>query len=166
MNFTNRICQTLHEEHQANIALLDRVEGLIARQRRVPPNIADPSVARLISDLATDMAAEVERHFDFEERQLFAYLEARGDNAIGVHLTDEHSIIRPLIIRLAEIARGAVARGFDEASWNEFRRLGAELCQRLLAHIHKEEAALLPLIEDNMDSETEVRLHEEYLGNA
>ncbi len=73
--------------------------------------------------------------------------------------------MRPLGLRLAALARGACAAGFDAASWDEFRKIGQELCDRLLAHVQKEEGALLPLLEDSMDAETETRLYGEYVGN-
>jgi hemerythrin-like domain-containing protein len=164
MNFSNRICQTLHDEHLANIALLQRVGQLLA-QGRDPPNI-EQSVQRLLSDLDSGMAKEVKRHFDFEERALFAYLDSIGESAIGAHLTQEHAMLRPLIAQLCETAHATKERGFDAESWNQFRRLGAELCGQLSAHIHKEEMALLPLIEENMDPETEIRLYQDYMENV
>jgi hemerythrin-like domain-containing protein len=162
MNFSNRISQTLHEEHRATVELLERLEHLMTQHRRGAPDIGDPAVKRLLSDLATGMADEVQRHFDFEERHLFAYLDTIGDSAIGAHLTDEHSAMRPLGTRLVEMAHSAAERGFDEAAWAEFRRAGGELCERMLAHIQKEEMALLPLCEESMDAETEARLCQEY----
>ena len=164
MNFSNRICQTLHDEHLANIALLQRIGQLLAQGRDPPDN--DQAVQRLLSDLDSGMASEVKRHFDFEENALFAYLDSIGESAIGAHLTQEHSVLRPLIAQLCETAHATKERGFDAGSWNQFRRLGAELCGQLSAHIHKEEMALLPLIEDNMDPETEIRLYQDYMENA
>jgi iron-sulfur cluster repair protein YtfE (RIC family) len=73
--------------------------------------------------------------------------------------------MRPLGLRLAALARAASAAGFDEASWAEFRKTGQELCERLLGHVQKEEMALLPLLEDTMDAETEAKLYSEYVGN-
>ena len=67
---------------------------------------------------------------------------------------------------MAALARAASANGFDAAKWNEFRMLGAELCERLLAHVQKEEMALLPLLEENMDADTEARLYREYVEIA
>ena len=164
MTFSNPICQTLHDEHLANIALLQRVGQLLA-QGRDPPN-NDQAVQRLLSDLDSGMANEVKRHFDFEEHALFAYLDSIGESAIGAHLTQEHSMLRPLIAQLCETAHATKERGFNVESWNQFRRLGAELCEQLSAHIQKEEMALLPLIEENMDSETEVRLYQNYMENV
>ncbi len=167
MSFTNRISQTLHEEHRATIALMERLEQLLARHRRgARPDIGDRSVAQLLSDLSTGVEAEVERHFAFEENHLFAYLDAIGDDVIGAHLTDEHAVMRPIGVRIAGLARAAAAKGFDETEWDEFRRLGQELCERMLAHVQKEEMALLPLLEESMDAETEARLYQDYAGNA
>src|SRR3974377_1830380 len=165
MNFHNRICQTLHDEHLANIALLQRVGQLLGSQGRAPPN-NDQIVQRLLSDLSSGMASEVKHHFDFEENALFTYLDSIGESAIGTHLTQEHSMLRPLITQLCETAQATKGRGFDAESWNQFRRLGAELCGQLSAHIQKEEMALLPLIDENMDPETEIRLYQDYMENV
>ncbi|HXZ22218.1 MAG TPA: hemerythrin domain-containing protein [Pseudolabrys sp.] len=167
MSFTNRISQTLHDEHGATVALMERLEQLLARGRRGgPPIKSDSNVARLLSDLSSGIESEIERHFAFEEDHLFTYLEAMGDAGIGEHLTSEHEAMRPLGKRVAELARAAMANGFTSAEWDEFTRLGQELGGLMLAHVQKEEMALLPIIEDNMDSETEARLYQEYVENV
>jgi hemerythrin-like domain-containing protein len=167
MSFANPVSQALHEEHRSTVALMERLEQLLARHRRGgPPNTADRGVAQLLADLSAGVETEVQRHFAFEEDHLFSYLTAMGDEAIGAHLTDEHSAIRPIGVAIAGLARGAVEQGFDQAKWEEFRRLGQELCERMLAHVQKEEMALLPLLEENMDADTASRLLQEYLDNA
>jgi hemerythrin-like domain-containing protein len=166
MSYTNRISQTLHDEHGATVALMERLEQMLARGRRGPPEKADGNVARLLSDLSAGMEAEIERHFAFEEEHIFTYLEAIGDVDIGEHLTDEHAAIRPIGTRVAEIARAAATDGFSPVEWEEFARLASDLCDRMLAHVQKEEMALLPVIEENMDPETEERLYQEYVENA
>lgn len=167
MSFTNRISQTLHEEHRATTALMELLENLIVRQGRSgPPNVSSRGTAQLLSALSAGVEAEVERHFAFEEQKVFTYLEAVGDAEIGAHLTSEHQAMRPLGIRLAALARGAAVHGFDAPGWDEFRRLGQELCERMLAHVQKEEMALLPLLEETMDAETEARLYQDYVENV
>ena len=166
MNFTNRISQVLHEEHRATIALMERLEQLVTRYKAKAPDPQDRAVQQLLSDLSTGVQAEVERHFDFEEGQLFPYLEAAGDQAIGAHLASEHEAMRPLGLQLAGLAREASGQGFDQAKWDEFRRVGLELCARMLAHVQKEEMALLPLLDEVMDPEAEARLYEDYVDNV
>jgi hemerythrin-like domain-containing protein len=166
MSFANRISQALHEEHRATVALMERLEVLLARNRHEPPDTAAVGVAKLLGDLATGVETDVRRHFDFEEVRLFTYLDAVGDQAIGAHLTDEHSIMRLLGTRLAEVAREAATSGFDEASWAEFRRLGQEFCERVITHVQKEEMALLPLLEETMDANAEMQLYEEYVASV
>jgi hemerythrin-like domain-containing protein len=167
MTFTNRICRTLHEEHDATIALMERLERLLARHRDgSPPGAGDPALARLLSDLVTGLSTEVARHFDFEEDHLFTMLGEIGEDGIGCHLRDEHLVIRPIGAKIVQLVREAQAQGFDQARWDEFRRLGLDLCDRLTAHAQKEESALLPLVEDNMDAETEARLYQDYVENA
>jgi hemerythrin-like domain-containing protein len=165
--FNNRISQRLHDEHCATVALMERLEQLIARYRRGGmPDVGEAAVKKLLSDLSVEITSEVERHFAFEETHLFPQLEAAGDAAIGAHLTDEHRAIRPLGARIAALAREAAAQGFDAGRWEEFRRLGQELTERLLTHVQKEEMALLPLIDDAMDTATEERLYLEYVETA
>ena len=167
MSFANRISQTLHDEHGATVALMERLEQLLARGRRAgPPDRADSNVARLLSDLSNGLETEVDRHFTFEENHLFNYLEAVGDTGICEHLTSEHQVMRPLGTRVAALARAAASSGFTPESWEEFTRLGQELGDLMLAHVQKEEMALLPVLEDNMDSETEARLYQEYVENV
>ena len=47
MNFENRVCQKLHEEHAAVIAMLERLMQTIARHRDDVADAKDPMVAKL-----------------------------------------------------------------------------------------------------------------------
>ncbi len=166
MHFNNRISQTLHDEHRVTVALMERLEQFLVRYRRATPDASDAGANQLLRELSVGIADEVERHFAFEEDQLFPHLEAIGDAAIGAHLTDEHNAMRPLGARLSTLAGAAATQGFEAALWEEFRRIGSELTERMLAHVQKEEMALLPILEETMDAETEARLFDEYVGNA
>ncbi|MDE2376075.1 hemerythrin domain-containing protein [Bradyrhizobium sp.] len=167
MSFANRISQTLHDEHGATVALMERLEQMLARWRRGgPPDKAEAGVTRMLADLSTGVEAEVERHFAFEEDHIFTYLAAIGDADIGEHLASEHAAIRPIGMRVAALARGAAVNGFKPEEWAEFMRLGQELSDRMLAHVQKEEMALLPVLEENMDAETEAELYQQYVEHG
>jgi len=159
--FRNRICSKLHDEHAATIGTMERIESLIASHRNRPPSGGDAD-AVLLRGIADNVELEVSPHFEFEEQHLFTYLDEMGDVAIGAHLTSEHESMRPLGSRLAELARVAARDGFDDRSWTEFRQIGGELAERMLVHVQKEEMALLPLLEEAMDAETESRLLQAY----
>jgi hemerythrin-like domain-containing protein len=166
VTFSNRISQILHDEHSATVALMERIEHLLARHRGGNrPDASDRAVAQLLTEVSAAVEADIERHFAFEENELFPYLAAIGEDAIGVHLTEDHRAMRPLGLRLAALARAASAAGFDGTSWDEFGKIGQELCERLLAHVQKEEMSLLPLLEENMDAQTDAKLYGEYVGN-
>ncbi|MCW2275924.1 hemerythrin domain-containing protein [Rhodoblastus acidophilus] len=156
--FANRISQTLHEEHGATIELMERLEAMIPR--KTPIDAGNP----LLRDLAAAIEADTIRHFDFEEQHLFPMLASVGDQLIGDHLTEEHSFMRPVAQKLEGLCRAAQQNGFDDESWKQFQRAGAEFVQRMLIHVQKEEMALLPLIDGTMDSATEERLYEAYAG--
>ena len=164
--FTHRISQTLHDEHGATIALMERLEQLIARSRRGPPDVKDRAVAQLLADLATGVESDVERHFAFEEARLFGYLTGIGDSEIAAHLTDEHNAMRPLGKRVAALAREGLTQGFDPSRWGAFCNLGQELCERMLAHVQKEEMALVPMLDEVLDADADARLCQDYSGNT
>ncbi|HTT48560.1 MAG TPA: hemerythrin domain-containing protein [Pseudolabrys sp.] len=166
MHFQNRVCQKLHEEHDAVVALLDRLAQTIARNRDGVPDAKDATVAKLLNDLAAELPGEVERHFDFEEAELFSYLAEEGNDGIGAHLTYEHTIIRPIGAALVKLIGEVRAQGFDAARWAEFRSLGQQLYDSLVPHARKEDMALLPLLDDMMDPEKEMQLYEKYVENA
>jgi hemerythrin-like domain-containing protein len=167
MDFSNRISQTLHDEHMATIALMERLETVIGRfSKGSPPDAKDPAVAKLLADLSVGLTHELNHHFDFEEAELFAILAEAGDESIATHLAEEHVVIRPIASALVELAGEARAQGFDAARWDEFRGLGLDLCASLVPHAQKEEAALLPVLDENMDAETEMKLYEIYIGHA
>lgn len=166
MDFNNRVCQKLHEEHAAVIALLDGLMQAIARHRSDVPDAKDPMLAKLMNDLAIELPGEVERHFAFEEAELFPYLSEAGNQGIGSHLTYEHSIIRPLGQALVKLIGDIRMYGLDAARWAEFSRLAQQLSDTLAPHAQKEDMALLPLLEDCMDAQTETRLYHDYVENA
>ncbi len=166
MKFRNRVCQTLHDEHFATIALMQRLEQVFARYRNSLPDVHDQTVAKLMSDLAVGIEGELARHFAFEEDELFSYLSAAGDAALGAHLNEEHAVIRPLGSALVQLIGAIRAQGFDAGRWDEFRRLGREFNERLVAHAQKEEMALLPLLDETMEPETEAQLYENYAETA
>lgn len=164
MAFTNRISQALHDEHDSTVALMVRLKQMLAQFCRDDlPSTQDRAVNRVLSELSVAISGEIERHFVFEEEELFPYLGAAGDAAIGAHLAEEHNAMRPIGSRIAALALDAADRGFDVERWREFRRLGNELCDLLLAHVQKEEMALLPLLEEAMDADTESRLYQDYV---
>ena len=163
MQFQNRVCQKLYEEHAAVQALLQRVEQTIARHRNDVPDAKDPLIGKLMNDLASELPGEVDRHFTFEEEELFSYLAEAGNAGIGQHLTYEHGIIRPIGAALVKLIGEARAQGFDAARWAEFRNLGQQLSMSLSPHAHKEDMALLPMLEDMMDADKEAALYEKYV---
>ena len=166
MQFDNRVCQKLHEEHAAVIVLLDGLMQAIARHRSDVPDAKDPMLVKLMNELAIELPGEVERHFVFEEAELFPYLSEAGSEGIGAHLTYEHGIIRPLGQALVKLIGDIRMHGLDAARWAEFCTLGQQLSDTLAPHAQKEDMALLPLLEDCMDEQTETRLYQDYVENA
>jgi len=162
MSFRYRISQVMHDEHMAASAMLRDVESLLAGAGRNPPDAAMAPVAATLAKAADALEGEVKNHFDFEEAALFPLLAEHGETEIGERLTSEHRIIEPLAEDVICGSRAALAGGFSEESWNTFRVAAAELVRQLSAHIDKEEMALLPMLEDNLDAETDMAFTERH----
>jgi hemerythrin-like domain-containing protein len=161
--FRNRVCQKLYEEHAAVQVLLQRLEQTVSKHRESVPDAKEQMLAKLMNDLASELPGEVNRHFDFEEAELFSYLAENGNPGIGAHLTHEHSIIRPIGAALVALIKVVRTQGFDEARWTDFRKHGQQLVMTLAPHAHKEDMALLPMLEDAMDEAKEAELYEKYV---
>jgi iron-sulfur cluster repair protein YtfE (RIC family) len=65
-----QVTRRLHEEHVATLALCSRLEATLAAGR------SDPVLMRAA---AAALAGEIERHFAFEESELFPRLSAAGE---------------------------------------------------------------------------------------
>ena len=156
------INRMLHDEHMATIALLERIESTLAAHRKAAPDAEAPDIASVLRDLISSVEADISVHFAFEQDELFTRLSEAGDTGMTSILQEEHDVILPLGEQVSALARTALDSGFTEENWAEFRRLSAELVERMIAHIQKEEMALLPMVEDLLDPETDMHLSEAY----
>lgn len=146
MEFNRRISRRLHEEHAATLALWGRVEAALAAGR------PDPA---LLTSAAAALAQELDRHFRFEEEELFPRLDEAGEGDIGELLREEHEVIRAAGTRFVALVKSG---SFE----NELKILGLELAERLVGHVQKEEMAMLPALEDFIDEETDHALDGAY----
>lgn len=153
MNPFGQVCRVLDEEHRAHLDLLGKVEQALARSPR--PNEA---LAGLIGQFARALEQDIERHFRFEEESLFPLMADAGDGDMAALLVEEHEAIREVAGELLPLARAAAAGTVDEAGWSALRRNALEMVERQVTHIQKETMALLPLLADLLDEETDREL--------
>ena len=146
MEFHRHISRRLHEEHVATLALWSRVEAALAANR---PD------ASLLKSAAAALAEELDRHFAFEEAELFPRLAAAGEGDIGVLLADEHATIR-------DVGREFIALAKGDPGEPRLRTLGLELAERLVSHVQKEEMSLLPSLDDLLDEDADQELSASY----
>ncbi len=62
----SRICQTLHQEHEATVAFVERLEAMLGKYPGRFPGRNDAAVAGMLRELPTVLDAELTRHFEFE----------------------------------------------------------------------------------------------------
>jgi iron-sulfur cluster repair protein YtfE (RIC family) len=146
MEFNRRISRRLHEEHAATLALWGRLESVLAAGRHD---------AALLKSAAASLERELDRHFRFEEAELFPRLAEAGEGDIGELLREEHETIRAAGIRFIALAK-------EDSLSKDLRTLGLELAERLVSHVQKEEMALLPALDDFIDEETDHELDSAY----
>lgn len=165
MDFSRRTAQLLHEEHQATVTVIEALEDLIVRAKRKVPDTTDPVTRDTLQKAAVMIDQEIGSHFSFEEQELFTRLADMGDVGIGEHLTEEHQAILPVAEQVAGLAHEAIKTSFSDQNWALFKSSAGELIERMLAHIQKEEMALLPLVDELLDPQTDMELAETYSLN-
>ena len=163
MEFQRQTNRRLYEEHVATLQLLARVERVFTgRAGAYPPAAGDPTWAAFARTLVTAIEVEVARHFEFEERDLFPRLEQVGDGDLAALLNEEHVTIRAVAQPLAALLRQALAGGLQAAQWQTMKTLALEFSERLGSHAQKEDGALLPLLENLLDEDTDRELFGAY----
>lgn len=164
MNFSSQTARTLHDEHRANLDLLGRIELALGRSAR-PDAARTAALLDLLGPLQRQLEHDVERHFAFEERELFPRMSEAGEADIAGLLVEEHEAIRAVAGELAPRLREMLAGTLDDAGWQALRRGALEIIERQVAHIQKEEMALLPLLDDLLDDETDRQLAFDYAAS-
>jgi hypothetical protein len=144
MTFSNRISQTLHDEHCTTVALLERVQHMLERHPRGNrPDPNDRAVAQLLTEISTALRW-----------------------TSSVISRSRRGGFFPTSTRMAMMPSALTSPKSMRRCWDEFRKIGQDFCPRLIAHAQKEDMALLPLLDEAMDAETEARLYDEYVGNG
>jgi len=151
----------LDEEHRSNLALLERMERAIAGAPE-----ATPELRKLLGEFAHSMEVDIGRHFEFEEQQLFPRIEEAGDGSIVALMREEHDAIREVAEELLPLARQVAQGVVDEEAWDRLRLGTLELIERQVSHIQKETMAMLPLLDDLLDPDTDGELALEYAATA
>jgi hemerythrin-like domain-containing protein len=157
MSASRQVSHTLDTEHRSSLDLLGRVELAFARATRAAAQ-RDPELVKLAGALARLVEQDIGRHFDFEERELFTRMAEAGEGDIAELLREEHDAIREVAAELLPLARGAAAGTLDDAGFDALRRGALEMVERQVAHIQKETMALLPLLDDLLDDDTDREL--------
>jgi hemerythrin-like domain-containing protein len=119
---------------------------------------SDRELQGLLGQLVQQLQRDTGRHFEFEENELFPRLADAGDRDIVLLLGEEHEALRALATELLPLAQAAATGTLDTAAWQDLRRAVLELVERQVAHVQKETMALLPLLDDLLDDETDRQL--------
>ena len=153
MSYSSQVGRTLDDEHRTNLALLEKVEHALTRIA-----YSDPAFTGLMSQFARAMEHDIERHFQFEEESLFPLMREAGDGEMADLMVEEHGVIREIACELLPLARTAAAGEMDERQRVLLKQHALEMVERQVAHIQKETMALLPMLDDLLDQETDREL--------
>ena len=163
MEFQRQTNRRLYEEHLATLQLLGRVERVFSgRAGDYPPAAGDGAWPAFARTFLGAMELEVARHFEFEERELFPRLEEAGDGDLAALLNEDHVSIRAVAQPIAALLRQALAEGLQPQQWQSLKTLALEFSERLSSHAQKEDGALLPVLENLLDEDTDRELFGAY----
>jgi len=158
-DFTLKFIKSLHEDHMATLAMLERLEAFLGRFNASKPPAADSSeMVSLMTDLSALLVAEIGAHYSFEEEFLFPRFAQIADAGIPMMLKGEHDVIRPIAEQMTEMAKGFRGGELTAQSWEEFHRLGLEFIEREVFHVQKEEMGFLPALDQMLDPDEEEEL--------
>ena len=165
MEYERQISRKLHEEHLASLNLLGRFEQALVRLTGAPPGGDDLLWRSLLAQLSETLQYEITRHFDLEEDQLFPRLHQRGEGELAELLFEEHEAIRVIVRPLLGLIAHARAGELDASGWRSLKSCGLELVERLGSHAQREEGALVPMVDEMLDEQTDRELWNEYTGS-
>ena len=160
MNYSSQVGRALDEEHRNNLALLEKVEQAVVRSARY-----DASLGALMGQFARALEHDIARHFQFEEDALFPLMSDAGDGEMAELMVQEHVAIREVAAELLPLAQDAAKGPLDDTQWESLKLLALEMVERQVAHIQKETMALLPMLEDLLDEETDRELAFNYASD-
>jgi len=166
MEHNSQIARLLHNEHMEEVAVLERLEGALIKQKISDPPPSDSDfMSHMLPALIGNTDTQINLHFVFEETHLFPKLAEYGEPNIGAFLQSEHQAIRETGSAVIEMARAAMESGFTAESWREFHLLAGELIEWVVGHVQKEEMGLLPLVEDLLDEQADNELAQAYMAS-
>jgi hemerythrin-like domain-containing protein len=134
----------LHAEHMRTLNAMNALESRIAGGSKASPiGPGRPEDRSMVGELIAVVDHDIDRHFRFEEEQLFPLLAQRGLADMVRLLRQEHDAIRPLAMRLRSLAVQAQDSNLDAAAWEQFRYAAMDLIHAVMFHIQKEETGLV-----------------------
>ncbi len=153
MMFENPVARQLHDDHMAVRAVLERLSSALTGTR--PDTVPDFSLElrSALGEIATVIESEIREHFRLEEEDVFPRLAEAGEGAIGTLLEEEHVTLLELCDDVVELVGRSRESELSGDEWGKLWRAATALIENLLSHIDKEEAGLVPQVEDLLDAE-------------
>lgn len=158
------INKCLSREHKELSHLLQAFRSFMhLHSIKEQPDWTSMQAGKLLSDLHAAFATEIPRHFAVEEDELFPVLEASGLADLVAILLDDHRLIMSIIGTIKPILdKAQTIRQLSEAEWQTLFRQGDALVTELSAHAEKEEAALVPELEEALGKEQADEIYRRY----
>lgn len=163
MNFEKNVNRILHDEHMTILNLLNRFDALLAGvEGDRTPDVQEAETNRLLNELVTALEQHVDRHFRFEEEALFPELEEAGEGDFIEALREDHEALQPMAKKVTALVRSALGQGLSGDQWQELVQIGRAYVQDLTVHAEREEVALLPMLELQLDNGKDTMLWQDY----
>jgi iron-sulfur cluster repair protein YtfE (RIC family) len=156
--FLTELGQVLHEEHFRILSLICGLEYRVGgAEGRRPIDPCDVDEKEHLQELIVSLDQIVD-HNRFEEAVLFPLLCSSGGSELTSLLTQEHDSIGPCARCVRNIAAEILAHGINAKRWGRFQDAANELAAEMMAHLQKEEMAVVQQLRAFLDAETDHRL--------
>jgi hemerythrin-like domain-containing protein len=158
------INKCLSSEHRELSALLGSFRNFLRDNGiKQQPMWRLPLSTKLLSDLRSAFGFNVPKHFALEENELFPILEEAGCGQLVEILLEDHKLIMEIIQIVMPLLDKAQSTGLlSEDEWQTLLRQGDALVTELAAHAEKEDASMVPELEEILDKAQADEIYHRY----
>lgn len=158
------INKCLSREHQELAGLLSSFRNFLRMHGiKQQPDWKSLQSTRLVCDLYSAFDSALPRHFEVEENELFPLLKESGLGQLVDILLEDHQLIVTMISTIKPLLQKAkVAGDLTEEEWQLLYREGDAIVTELSAHAEKEDAGLVPELEELLDEKQADAIYQRY----
>ena len=159
------ISKCLSHEHQEARVLLERFRNFFqAHGIKQQPDWTSHEARKIVSDLKCALESNIPNHFAIEEQELFPIMDGAGYGELVEILLEDHKVILGLVgqVKCIVLKIHSSSAPLTQGDWEMLYRQGSALVTELMAHAAKEDAGLMPAIEEVLNEQEAEEIYKRY----